>query len=141
MDENFGPSAVLFLLPFSFLWYDHPMKMKSTEYDNLWRAREKDHKRKGNSAIKKARSIAKFLKEKYQAKEVFLFGSLIWRPDFIWTGTDIDLMVKGLKCERYFEILADVLTIAHPFHIDLIPFEKAEPSIKKRVLKEGLRIE
>ena len=115
--------------------------MKSTEYDSLWRAREKDQKRKGNSAIKKARSITKFLKEKYQAKEVFLFGSLIWRPDFIWTGTDIDLMVKGLKCERYFEILADVLTIAHPFHIDLIPFEKAEPSIKKRVLKEGLRIE
>jgi len=117
------------------------MKIKSTEYRSLWRAREKDEKRKGDSAIKKARLVAKLLKEKYQAKEVFLFGSLIWRPDFMWTGTDIDLMVKGVKSERYFEILADVLTIAHPFHIDLIPFEKAELSTKKRVLKEGLRIE
>lgn len=63
-----------------------------------------------------------------------------WRPDFLWTGTDIDLIVKGLEDERYFEILADISRISHPFHVDLIPFEKAWPSMKKRALKEGLRL-
>lgn len=58
----------------------------------------------------------------------------------MWGGTDIDLMVRGLEDERYFEILAAVSVIARPFHIDLIPFEKAWPSLKKRALKEGLRL-
>jgi transposase len=48
--------------------------------------------------------------------------------------------VKGLEDERYFEILADISRISHPFHVDLIPFEKAWPSMKKRALKEGLRL-
>ena len=84
--------------------------------------------------------MAKTLKEKYQAEEIILFGSLIWRPDFFWTGTDIDLILKGLEDERYFEIMADISGISHPFHVALIPFEKAWPSIKKGALKEGLRL-
>jgi hypothetical protein len=50
------------------------------------------------------------------------------------------LIVRGLEDERYFEILADISAISYPFHVDLIPFEKAWPSIKKRALKEGLRL-
>ena len=114
--------------------------MKSPDYSSVWKKREKEEKRRKNLAIKKAKSVAKTLKEKYQAEEIILFGSLIWRPDFLWRGTDIDLMVKGLQAERYFEVLADVSEISHPFHVDLIPFEKAWPNIKKRVLKEGLRL-
>lgn len=92
-------------------------------------------------AIEKARHVAKVLKNKYHVKESILFGSLLWRPDFLWGGTDIDLMVKGLNNKKYFEILAEVSALAHPFQIDLIPFEKAESPIKKRALKEGLRLE
>ncbi len=114
--------------------------MKSSEYYSVWKERQKEEKRRRQLAIKKARVVAKTLKEKYQAEEVILFGSLIWRPDFLWKGTDIDLIVSGLEDERYFEILADISVISHPFHIDLIPFEKAWPSIKKRALKEGLRL-
>lgn len=58
----------------------------------------------------------------------------------MWKGTDIDLTVRGLEDERSFEILADISVISHPFHIDLIPYEKAWASIKKRALKEGLRL-
>jgi hypothetical protein len=50
-------------------------------------------------------------------------------------------MVKGIESEKYFEVLGDVSTIAHPFHIDLIPYEKAQASVKKRVQKEGFRFE
>jgi hypothetical protein len=50
-------------------------------------------------------------------------------------------MVKGLDDERYYEILADISSVSHPIHIDLIPFEKAWPSVRKRAIKEGLRLE
>jgi predicted nucleotidyltransferase len=117
------------------------MTMKTKEYVSLWEERKTEEMKKRDLAIKKARVAAKTLKEKYKVKEVILFGSLIWRPDFLWEGTDIDLIVKGIDNERYFEILADISAISHPFHVDLVPFEKAWASVKKRALKEGLRLE
>jgi predicted nucleotidyltransferase len=115
--------------------------MKTTEYVSLWEERRTEEMRKRDLAIEKAKAVAKTLKEKYKVKEVILFGSLIWRTDFLWRGTDIDLLVKGIDDERYFEILADISVISHPFHVDLIPSEKAWTSVKKRALKEGLRLE
>lgn len=115
--------------------------MKGKEYVTLWEEREAEYKARRTLALKKAKRVAKALKEKYHADEVYLFGSLVWRPDFLWQGTDIDLMVKGLYDERYFEILADISTLSFPFHVDLIPYEKAWPPIKKRVLQEGRRLE
>ena len=115
--------------------------MKTKEYVSLWEERKTEEMKKRDLAIEKAKAVAKTLKEKYKVKEVILFGSLIWRPDFLWRGTDIDLIVKGIDNERYFEILADISAISHPFHVDLVPFEKAWTSVKKRALKEGLRLE
>jgi len=115
--------------------------MKTVEYRSIWKEREAKEKRKRDLAIEKARMVAKTLKEKYNVKEVILFGSLIWRPDFLWRGTDIDLLVEGLRDEKYFEALGDISAISYPFHIDLIPFEKAWPSMKERALKEGLKLE
>ena len=115
--------------------------MKTTEYHSVWEERKVEEERRRELAIEKARAVAKTLKERYRAKEVILFGSLVWRPDFMWRGTDIDLLVKGLRSERYFEALADISEISHPFHVDLIPFEKARPFIKERASREGLRLE
>lgn len=115
--------------------------MKNTDYRSVWEEREEEEKRKRVLAIEKAREVAKILKRKYKVKEVILFGSLVWRTDFLWKGTDIDLLVKGLKDGKYFEVLGDISTASHPFHIDLVPFEKAWPSIKRRALEEGLRLE
>jgi len=120
--------------------YAKMLAMKAVEYVSVWKKREKDEARKRSLALRKAKAAAKVLKEKYEAEEVLLFGSLLWRPDFLWAGTDIDLLVKGLEGERYFEILAEISEISRPFHVDLIPFEKAWPSIKKRALKEGVRL-
>lgn len=115
--------------------------MKAKEHSSVWIEREAAEKKRRALAIKKAKSIAKILKKKYRAEEIYLFGSLVWRPDFSWWGTDIDLMVKGLEGERYFEILADITSRTHPFHQDLIPYEKARPSVRKRALEEGVRLE
>ncbi len=115
--------------------------MNKMEYRSVWKEREEDERRMRKSAIEKAKLVAKVLKDKYHVKETILFGSLISRSDFLWCGTDIDLLVKGLNSEKYFEILAEISALAHPFQIDLIPFEKAMSPIKKRALKEGLRLE
>jgi predicted nucleotidyltransferase len=115
--------------------------MGRIEYHSVWEERRAEEKRKRELAIEKARVVAKTLKKKYNAKEVILFGSLIWRPNFLWRGTDIDLLVKGIRNEKYFEALADASEISHPFHVDLIPFEKAWALIKERALMEGLRLE
>jgi predicted nucleotidyltransferase len=115
--------------------------MKATEYHSVWEKRKAEEEKKRDLAIERAREVAKILKERYRAKEVILFGSLIWRPDFLWRGTDIDLLVKGLRNANYFEALADISETSHPFRVDLIPFEKAWPSVKERALREGLRFE
>jgi len=115
--------------------------MEKKKYSRVWRERESEEKRRRLRAIRKARRVAKALKRKYGAKEVYLFGSLVWRPDFLWPGTDIDLLVKGLEDEKYFEILADISTLSYPFKVDLIPYEKAWPSIKSRARLEGVRLE
>jgi predicted nucleotidyltransferase len=115
--------------------------METMDYRSIWEERKAEEKRKRALAIRKAKGVAKVLKKKYHAREVILFGSLIWRPEFFWRGTDIDLLVKGIDDERYFEILADVSSIAHPFHVDLVPYEKARPLIKKRARKEGVGLE
>ncbi len=115
--------------------------MKKIEYCSAWKERRKEEKRRRILAIERAKQIAKVLKDKYYVRETILFGSLISRSNFLSPRTDIDLMVKGLDGKKYFEVLADVSRLAYPFQIDLIPFEKAESLIKKRALREGLRLE
>jgi predicted nucleotidyltransferase len=115
--------------------------MMKREYRSIWKEREREEKRRRASAIEKAKFVVKVLKNKYYVKEAILFGSLISRPDFLWSGTDIDLMVKGLNNKKYFKILAEISVLAQPFQVDLIPFEKANPTIKKYALRNGLRLE
>ncbi|MEW6376645.1 MAG: hypothetical protein AB1502_12750, partial [Thermodesulfobacteriota bacterium] len=92
--------------------------MNKMEYRSVWDERKEEERRRRKSAIEKAKFVAKVLKDKYHVKEAILFGSLISRSDFLWCGTDIDLMVKGLNNKKYFEILAEVSALAHPFRID-----------------------
>jgi predicted nucleotidyltransferase len=115
--------------------------MEKRDYSRVWLEREKEEKKKRARAIRKAKKVAQALKKKYGVEEVYLFGSLVWRPDFLWAGSDIDLLVKGLEDEEYFEILADISNLSHPFRVDLIPYQNAWPSVKKRVLKEGVRLD
>jgi len=57
--------------------------MKTHGYFSIWKEREKDEKRRRDLAIEKAKMVAKTLKKKYKAEEVILFGSLVWRLDFL----------------------------------------------------------
>jgi len=83
-----------------------------------------------------ARECAGILKEKYKVKRVFLIGSLV-RGHF-HDRSDIDLVVEGLQPEVYIKALTDLYDhLPAGVELNLIPFEDAFESLKKRAVTEG----
>lgn len=86
--------------------------------------------------ISLAKKCAKFLKEKYKVKRVFLIGSLA--KGYIHDRSDIDLVVEGLSPELYIKALTEIYDIlSFGVELNLIPFEDAFPSLKEKTLKKG----
>lgn len=79
-----------------------------------------------------AQKCANFLKEKYGAKKVILFGSLL---DYqkMNIHSDIDLAVMGLPEKDYFKAVGFLLEIADGFSIDLVEIQNARPYILQAI--------
>jgi len=100
--------------------------------------REQEHREEIKStAMERARKVALMLKEKYGVRRVILFGSLA-RDRYLHRGTDIDLLVEGLKIEDLLRAGSDAWEITHPFDVDIIPMERAEKVMIDIALKEGI---
>lgn len=83
-----------------------------------------------------ALELARFLKEKYIAKRIFLIGSVA-RGD-VHKRSDIDIVVEGLPPELYIKALTDAYDILPPgVELNLIPFEDAFESLKKKAVEKG----
>lgn len=81
--------------------------------------------------------LAAWLKEKWGAKEVFLYGSLAREQGFDHLS-DIDLFVIGLPTDTdYWRLLAEGRELARPFSPTIVPEEDALPSLHQKVLREG----
>ena len=82
--------------------------MEYEAYIESWRARVKKRKDRekqlSKMAKERAKECAKFLAEKFNVREVYLFGSLA--EGFFHEGSDIDLAVEGLGPHLYFKALA-----------------------------------
>lgn len=86
-----------------------------------------------------ALEIAKFLKNRYRVKRLFLIGSLV--RGYVHDRSDIDIVVEGLEPELYIKALTQVYDLLPPgVELNLIPFEDAFESLKERTLKEGVMI-
>ncbi len=89
-----------------------------------------------------AQMCARILVERYGARRVWLFGSLL-PGHVLHRESDIDLAVEGLPSNQYFPALArlwDVLADANcelPFALDLVPLEDAQPSLVNFIHTEG----
>jgi len=93
-----------------------------------------------NLALEKARAVAKYLKERYRVKNVYLFGSLVWGKHFS-SRSDIDLLVEGFPSRaNYWRAVAEAEEIAAPFPVSLVLMERAVRSLVERVIKEGIRL-
>ncbi len=92
-----------------------------------------------SDAMDKAKKVAAMLKEKYGAKKVILFGSIV-KSDYLHEKSDIDLLVYGIKPEDFLRAGADAWKISGRFDVDIVPAEIAYKNILKRALEEGIEL-
>ena len=73
----------------------------------------------------------------FGASKVYLFGSLV-EETFVHDRSDIDLAVEGLEGKLYWKALSALWTLLpEGVELDLVPLERAWPSLAERVRTEG----
>lgn len=92
-------------------------------------------------ALKIARSAAEFLKMRYGAKRVVIFGSLAQETLFTpWS--DIDLAVWGIKPEQYFSAAGAAMDMGldSGIKIDLVDPEDCSKEFQTDIEVEGIEV-
>ena len=76
-----------------------------------------------------AQECIRVLKEKFDAREAYVFGSL--RGDSPWhERSDVDIAVEGLAPGRYIDALVDLYELLpEGMELDLVPLERAVPEL------------
>ncbi|MFH1612597.1 MAG: nucleotidyltransferase domain-containing protein [bacterium] len=69
----------------------------------------------------------------FGAEKVLLFGSCL---ENIKLARDIDIAIKGVKPENFFEMYGKILGVVN-IEIDLIPLEETRKHFAKRILEKG----
>ena len=87
-------------------------------------------------ALAVAFKAARLLKEKFGAKEVILFGSLARRGDFS-LYSDVDLAVRGIPSERFYEAVGMIVAFDLEFDIDLVELDACPVSLRNSIEKDG----
>jgi uncharacterized protein len=90
-------------------------------------------------AQKTAKAAADFLKAKYNANKVFIFGSLA-DVDYFNKWSDIDLAAEGIQPHSFYKAVADVINFSQEFDIDLIDLNHCKQGIRDSVESYGLEI-
>jgi len=73
------------------------------------------------------------ISKEFGAEKVFLFGSCLEKVE---SARDIDIAVKGVKPEKFFEMYGKILG-AIASEIDLIPLEDVREHFANRILEKG----
>jgi len=92
-------------------------------------------------AWKIARSAAEFLKMRFGAKRVVIFGSLAQKTLFTpWS--DIDLAVWGIKPEQYFSAAGAVMDIGldSGIKVDLVDPENCSKEFQADIEVDGIEV-
>jgi predicted nucleotidyltransferase len=81
------------------------------------------------------RELAKIisLSKEFDAEKVLLFGSCL---EDVESAHDIDIAVKGVKPEKFFEMYGRILGEVDS-EVDLIPLEDTREHFAKRILEKG----
>ena len=86
-----------------------------------------------------ARQAASLLHEKFDAKRVLVFGSLLHRERFTH-GSDIDIAVWGIPPEKFFKAVAKMIDLSPQFQIDLVSAEYCSERMRQKIEKEGVAV-
>ena len=90
-------------------------------------------------AQKTAKAAAEFLRTKYNANKVFIFGSLA-DVDYFNKWSDIELAAEGIHPHSFYKAVADVINFSQEFEIDLIDLNDCKQRIRDSVESYGLEI-
>jgi predicted nucleotidyltransferase len=89
--------------------------------------------------LTRVREAAATLKDRFEVQQVVLFGSL---TDTNWfaPNSDVDLAVKGLSNEAYWQAWKVVEDAIGDRLVDLIEIETAKPSLLEAIQRDGLEL-
>jgi predicted nucleotidyltransferase len=90
-------------------------------------------------AMLTARKAADLLRREFDAKEVFVFGSLARRGYFTF-WSDIDIAARGIQPSRFFEAVGVITGISSEFKLNLVDLETCSGSFRETVKTEGKSI-
>ena len=76
------------------------------------------------------------ISKEYDAEKVFLFGSCL---DKMESAKDIDIAVKGVNPDKFFEMYGRILGVAEN-EIDLIPIENVREHFANTIFEKGMLI-
>jgi len=95
--------------------------------------------RRRHEALLVAAQCAEMLLQRYGARRVIPFGSLV--GDAPWhEGSDLDLAVEGLSAEALWEAEKQLEGMVPSWlTVDLVPLERAHPTVRARILGEQPR--
>ncbi|MEA1962278.1 MAG: nucleotidyltransferase domain-containing protein [Bacillota bacterium] len=103
--------------------------------EHLMCLEKRDKQEHYQQALQKASEIAVMLQEKYDVKQVYLYGSLAWGG--FDRHSDIDLFLVGFK-GNYWQTFIDAEAIAKPIEVSLACEEDCVESLKEKVVTKGV---
>lgn len=113
------------------------------KYQNIFIQREKEKKEKLIERFYRAwelvKKISEILHEKYQAKEVLIFGSLTER-DYFNEWSDIDIAVSGIPDELYLKAVSEVLDMSEDFEVDIVDLKDCSESLRRIIIEKGVKV-
>jgi uncharacterized protein len=106
------------------------------KYRKAWDERAEEAKRRNESrrheALQCAQKLAGMLVDRFGAKKVELFGSVLHKDRFN-KDSDIDIAVEGIGPEKYFSAVAECQTADFP--VDLVDVATATRLMKERIAR------
>ncbi len=86
-----------------------------------------------------AHRAARLLRERYTARRVVVFGSLVHEDRFTpWS--DVDLAIWGILWPSYLHALGEVLDLDSEIEINLVDIAICHPSIRESIEEEGVEL-
>jgi len=86
-----------------------------------------------------AHTAAQLLKQKFKAKKVVIFGSLLNKSSFTqWS--DIDIAAWGIPDSVFYSAVAAVTGLSPSFKIDMVDIDNCKPVLYEAIIKEGIEL-
>ena len=98
------------------------------------RSRRHEGARRASRLREKLGEVGRVLRTRYGAERIWLFGSLA--VGNVSPSSDLDIAATGVDPVRLFDAIADISALIES-DVDLVLWERASESLRKRILEEG----